>query len=151
MKGNKHATTPTEYINDLPLEQKRALTIIRSVIKKNLAKGFKETMNWGMICYEIPLSVFPDTYNKKPLIYAALASQKNYMAVYLSGIYVNANKYKKFIAEYKKTGKKFDVGKSCVRFKKLEDLPLDLIGKEVASMNMKQFIHIYEKYNRRKK
>lgn len=151
MKGNKHAKTPTEYINGLPLEQKRALTIIRSVIKKNLAKGFKETMNWGMICYEVPLSTYPSTYNKQPLVYAGLASQKNHMAVYLSGIYSDAQAYKKFIAEYKKTGKKLDVGKSCVRFKKLEDLPLDLIGKEVASMSMKQFIHIYEKYNHRKK
>ena len=90
------AKTVQEYLDSLPEDRKRQISDTRDVILKNLDKGFQEVMNWGMICYEIPLEVFPDTYNKKPLLYAALASQKNHMAVYMSGIYMDENLLKKF-------------------------------------------------------
>jgi hypothetical protein len=101
-------------------------------------------MNWGMITYEVPLEVYPDTYNKQPLMFAALASQKNHMAVYLTGIYMSDAARDEFEKAYRATGKRFDVGKSCVRFRKLEDLPMDLIGKTVASLPMDQLIARFE-------
>ena len=97
-------------------------------------------MNWGMISYEVPLSVCPDTYNGQPLLYAALASQKNHMAVYLSGIYMDDELREDFERKYRETGKRFDCGKSCVRFRKLEDLPLQLIGESVAGMPPEDFV-----------
>ena len=97
-------------------------------------------MNWGMITYQVPLEVYPDTYNKQPAMYAALASQKNHMAVYLTGIYMDEEARQEFETAYRATGKRFDVGKSCVRFKKLDDLPLPLIGDSIASIGMEEFV-----------
>ncbi|KAA3619428.1 MAG: DUF1801 domain-containing protein [Calditrichaeota bacterium] len=139
------AKTVTEYLAELPEERMKALRKVRETILEYLPKGYEEVMDWGMITYQVPLSVYPDTYNKKPLLYAALASQKNYMAVYLSGIYIDEKKAKKFEEEYKATGKRFDCGKSCVRFRKLEDLPLPLIGKTIASLEMEAFVNIIKK------
>ncbi len=92
MKSN--ATTIDEYLSTLPPERAEQIATVREVILQNLPEGYEESMNWGMICYQVPLTTYPDTYNKQPLMYAALASQKNHMAVYLSGIYTfeeNAN------------------------------------------------------------
>ena len=100
-------------------------------------------MNWGMITYEVPLETCPETYNGKPLMYAALASQKNHMAVYLTGIYMSNETRREFETAYKATGKRFDAGKSCVRFRKLEDLPLPLIGETIASLEVKEFVNYY--------
>ncbi len=97
-------------------------------------------MNWGMITYQVPLKTYPDTYNSQPLMYAALASQKNHMAVYLMGIYSAEGSRREFETAYKATGKRFDVGKSCVRFKKLDDLPLPLIGDTIAGMAVEEFV-----------
>ena len=137
--------TVEEYLKSLPEDRRRAISTVRKVILKNLSKGFEETMNFGMIAYQIPLKDYPVTYNGQPLMYAALASQKNYMAVYLMGIYTGLESRGKFEAAYKATGKKFDAGKACVRFKKLEDIPLDLIGKVIASISVKKYISLYEK------
>ena len=100
-------------------------------------------MNWGMITYEVPLDTFPDTYNGKPLMYVALASQKNHMSVYLIGCYILPEIRNKFKNAYKQSGKKFDAGKSCIRFKKVQDLSLELIGKTIGSMSVEQFIENY--------
>jgi len=97
-------------------------------------------MNWGMITYQVPLSVHPDTYNKQPLMYAALASQKNHMALYLTSIYMDPAAQAAFEQEYRASGKRYDVGKSCVRFRRIGDLPLDLIGRTIGSMTMQEFI-----------
>ena len=139
------AKTVKEYLDNLQPDRRESIEKVRSVILKNLPKGYKEVMNWGMITYEVPLSIKADTYNKKPLMYAALASQKNHMAVYLSNIYSDEEKAQTFEEEYRATGKRYDVGKSCVRFRKLEDLPLDLIGKEIASSSVEEFVSFYEK------
>jgi len=134
------ATTIDAYIQALPADRIEQIKQVRKVILENLPQGYEETMNWGMITYQVPLSVYPDTYNKQPLLYAALASQKNHMAVYLSGIYMFDEKAESFHQAYKDTGKRMDIGKSCVRFRKLEDLPLELIGKTIASLPMNQFV-----------
>ena len=132
-----------QYLNGLPEDRKESLSIVREAIVKNLPTGYVEVMNWGMITYEVPLETFPDTYNGKPLMYVALASQKNHMSVYLMGCYMSPEIRKKFENAYKQSGKKFDAGKSCIRFKKEEDLPLELIGKTIGSMSVEQFIEHY--------
>jgi uncharacterized protein YdhG (YjbR/CyaY superfamily) len=93
-----------------------------------------------MIAYQVPLEAYRDTYNKKPLMYAALAAQKNHMAVYLMAVYMDEAARRDFEAAYRATGKRYDVGKSCVRFRKLADLPLELIGKSIASVSMSEFV-----------
>ena len=134
------ATSIEEYLESLPEDRSDAISEVRDAILKNLPKGYEEVMNWGMITYEVPLEVFPDTYNKKPLMYAALASQKNNMAVYLSGIYGDEALRLDFETKYRATGKRMDMGKSCVRFRKLDHLPLDLVGKAIAAIDMESFI-----------
>jgi len=145
------AKTVEEYINALPAERQQAIGRVRAVILENLPQGYEEVMNWGMITYQVPLSVKPDTYNKRPLMYAALASQKNHMAVYLSNIYANPVSREAFEREYRATGKRYDVGKSCVRFRKLDDLPLKLIGKAIAQTEMQEFISDYERMIEKRK
>ena len=131
-----------QYLNELPEDRKESLSIVREAIVKNLPTGYVEVMNWGMITYEVPLETFPDTYNGKPLMYVALASQKNHMSVYLTGCYMSLDVRDKFEKAYKKSGKRFDAGKSCIRFKKVNDLPLELLGKTIASMDVNKFIEL---------
>ena len=137
---HSNAKTVQQYISELPDDRKKAISTIRKTILANLPDGYEEVMNWGMITYQVPLETYPDTYNKKPLMYAALASQKNHMAVYLSGIYMSKELRKKFEKAYKATGKRYDVGKSCVRFRKLDDLPIDLIAMCIASIQIEDFV-----------
>jgi len=134
------ATTITEYLAEMPEDRRESITKVRDTIIKHLPEGYEEALNWGMITYQVPLEVYPDTYNKKPLMYAALANQKNHMAVYLTGIYMDEDLYQDFEEKYRNTGKRFDVGKSCVRFRKLEDLPLELIGKSIGAISIEDFI-----------
>ncbi len=139
------AETVEEYVESLPEDREQQIAQVRDVILANLPDGYVETMNWGMISYEIPLETHPNTYNGKPLLYAALASQKNHMAVYLSGVYGVDGAEPAFRARYLATGKKLDMGKSCVRFKTIEDLPLELIGETIASLSPEEFITGFEK------
>ena len=142
------AQTVYEYLDDLPPERLAAIETVRDVILDNLPEGYEEVMNWGMITYQVPLSTYLDTYNKKPLMLAALASQKNHMAVYLTGVYADDDARERFTDSYKATGKRLDMGKSCVRFRKLEDLPVELIGKAIAEFSVDEFIEISEKARR---
>ena len=134
------STTVADYLAKLPPDRRQSIEQVREIILKNLPEGYEEVMNWGMITYQVPLEIYPDTYNKKPLMYAALANQKNHMAVYLTGIYMDEKLNQEFEDSYKKTGKRYDVGKSCVRFRKLDDLPLPLIGESIKAMEMKEFV-----------
>jgi len=127
------AETVDQYISELPEDRKEPIRSVRDTILDSLPEGYEEVMNWGMITYQIPLSIYPDTYNGKPLMYAALASQKNHMAIYLTGIYMNEDRRKTFEKEYLATGKRYDAGKSCVRFRKLDDLPLELISNAISA------------------
>ncbi len=145
------ATTVEEYLESLPEDRKEAISAVRKVILENLPEGIEENMNWGMISYEVPLKTYPETYNKQPLMFAALASQKRHMAVYLTGIYMDEGVRKQFEADYRATGKRFDAGKSCVRFRKLEHLPLDLIGGAVGAMTLDEFITGFEAVFSKKK
>lgn len=138
------AETVEQYIKELPEERREAIKAVRKVILENLPEGYEEVINWGMITYQVPLATYPNTYNDKPLMYAALASQKNHMSIYLSGIYISEERRDTFESAYKASGKRYDAGKSCVRFRKVEDLPLPLIGETIASMDVNAFIRQYE-------
>ena len=134
------ATTVEQYLAELPADRREAISAVRDVIVENLPEGYRETMNWGMIAYEVPLEVYPDTYNGQPLMYAALASQKNHMAVYLTGVYMSEAAGEEFEEAYRATGKRFDVGKSCVRFRRLDQLPVQLIGEWIGRIPVQEFI-----------
>ena len=134
------ATTVKQYLSELPADRRAAIQTVRQVIIDNLPAGYEEAMNWGMITYQVPLATCPNTYNGQPLMYAALASQKHHMAVYLTGIYMDDAVKETFESAYRATGKRYDVGKSCVRFRKLEDLPLELIGESIALLGVKEFV-----------
>jgi hypothetical protein len=138
------ATTVEEYLAELSPDRRDAISAVRAVILERLPTGYVERMNWGMIAYEVPLATYPDTYNKEPLLYAALASQKNYMAVYLQGIYGDQALREQFEAAYRATGKRFDVGKSCVRFRRLDDLPLEVVGDAVAAVPVERLCAMHD-------
>ena len=138
------AETVAEYIKTLPKERKDAVIKLRKVILKNLPKGYEESMQLGMIGYTVPLKSHSNTYNKQPLAYASIASQKNHMSIYLMNIYSDKKTANWFVKEFKKTGKKLNMGKCCIRLKKIEDLPIELIGKAIAKKPVKEFIEKYE-------
>jgi hypothetical protein len=144
------AKTVEEYLETLPEDRREAISAIREVILANLPEGYEENMNWGMISYEIPLSRYPKTYNKQPLGVAALASQKNYMSLYLMTVYGDKDTEAWFHGRYRASGKKLDMGKSCVRFRRLDDLPLDLVGETIRRVSVDKYIERYEQARRQK-
>jgi len=142
------ATTPEEYIQEAPEERQEALKKLRKTIQQNLPKGFEEGMQYGMIGYYVPHSAYPAGYHCKPeepLPFMSFASQKNSVNLYHSGIYANKKLHDWFVNEYPKHVKmKLDMGKSCVRFKKVEHIPYDLIAELVQKMSIEEWISIYE-------
>ncbi|WP_273565405.1 DUF1801 domain-containing protein [Maribacter halichondriae] len=143
------ADTPKEYIEQLPEERKKVVTRIRDIINKNIPKGFKEQMSYGMLGWVVPHSRYPDGYHcdpKLPLPFINLASQKNFVALYHSGIYADQKFYDWFVSEYPKHCKrKLDMGKSCIRLKSMDDIPYDLIAELCSKMTSEDWIDIYEK------
>lgn len=143
------AETPEQYIEQLPEDRKKAIQKLRKVIIKNLPKGFKEGIGYGMIGYVVPHSIYPKGYHcnpKLPLPLMSIASQKNFIALYHMGIYADKKLMDWFISEYKKfSQKKADMGKSCLRFKKAEEIPYELIGKLAAKITPDEWIKLYEK------
>ena len=138
------AATVEEYLGELPAERRQTVEAVRTVIRDNLPDGYEEAMQFGMISYVVPLERYPKTYNGQALSYAALASQKNYVSVYLMNIYSDVETERWFTERYRASGKRLDMGKACVRFKKLDDLPLDLIAEAVALTSVDSFIELYE-------
>ncbi len=142
------ATTPEQYIKELPADRKEAITQLRNTVLKNLPKGFKETMSYGMLGYVVPHEIYPAGYHcdpKLPLPFAGMASQKNFIAFYHMGIYANPELLKWFTTEYPKhSSAKLDMGKSCIRFKKPEHIPYKLIGELIKKISVKDWIKMYE-------
>ncbi|MAE67561.1 MAG: hypothetical protein CMJ18_25165 [Phycisphaeraceae bacterium] len=134
------ASTPTAYLRELEPDRRRVISEVRKMIRAHLPAGYEEAMNWGMICYQVPLSACPDTYNGQPLMYAALAAQKRYCALYLTAVYQHASLEKRLRRAFDKSGLKLDMGKSCVRFRTAGDLPMEQIGRIVAATPMERFI-----------
>jgi hypothetical protein len=142
---SSNSATVDEYLASLPEERREVVARVRDVVLRNLPAGYTETMALGMIAYGIPLERYPNTYNGQPLGYVAIAAQKNYFSLYLMGVYGDPRREEWMRDEFRKAGKKLDMGKSCVRFRKLDDLPLGAIGELVASITPEQYIEIYEK------
>ena len=142
------ATTPQQYLDELPEERKEPINKLRKQILDNMPKGIEEQMNYGMLGYVIPHSVYPDGYHcdtSKPLPFMNIASQKNFIGVYSMVLYSKKDLYDWFTTEYAKRCKyKLDMGKSCIRLKKKEDIPFDLIGELAAKVSTEEWIDIYE-------
>ncbi len=142
------AKTPDEYIAAIPEERKQAMSTLRKVITDNLPKGFSEEISYGMIGYVVPHSLYPDGYHcdpKLPLPFMNIASQKNFIAVYHSGIYANKELMDWFVGEYPKHVKtKLDMGKSCIRFKRIDQIPMKLIAELASKMTPREWIDMYE-------
>ena len=149
--AKSEALSVEEYLSELPPERREAISAVRQVILEHLPAGFVETMQYGMISYVVPLETYPETYNGSPLAVASLASQKNHMAVYLMNTYGDPETERWFTERYRATGKRLDMGKSCVRFRKLDDLPIELIGEAVARTPLTSFIRMYEDSRRASK
>ncbi len=149
------ANTPEEYIAQLPEDRKEVISKIRTTIQQNLPKGFHECISYKMLGYVVPHSLYADGYHcdpKLPLPFINLASQKNFIALYHSGIYADQKMYDWFVKEYPKHSKrKLDMGKSCIRFKKMDDIPYTLIGELVSKMTPENWITLYEKNVKTKK
>ncbi len=134
------ATTVPEYLAELEPERRELVSLIRAIVNENIDPGFEEMIDFGMIAWVVPLEREPDTYNGHPLMYAALASQKRYVSLYLMGIYSNAERAAWFRDAYVGTGLKPDMGKSCVRFTKPDAVPTRLIGEAVSAFSVESFL-----------
>ncbi len=143
------ATSPEQYINELPKDRKEVIKKLRKTILEKIPSGFEEQMSYGMLGYVVPHSIYPDGYHcspELPLPFMNVASQKNFVALYHSGIYASKELHDWFVDEYPKYVKtKLDMGKSCIRFKKLETIPYELIGELCAKMTVDEWITLYEK------
>ena len=143
------AATVSEYLTQLPPEQRAALQAVRSVVLQNLPNGFEEAMGWGAITYAIPLADYPDTYNGQPLCVAALSAGKQYCSIHLMAAYGDPKTREWLEQQFVKAGKKLDMGKACVRFRKPDDLPLDAIGALIGRITPAKYIKAYEESRRR--
>src|SRR5260370_33502607 len=139
-----NVSTVEQYLAELPEGRSAVVSAVVAVIRKNLPRGYREGINWGMIAYEVPLQRYPTTYNKQPLNYAAVAAQKNHFAVYVTCVDDGSTRKEQLRAEFEKAGKKLDMGKSCIRFKKLDDIDLGAIGRLIAQTPVDKFIARYE-------
>jgi hypothetical protein len=147
MATAKQYASVKEYLDSLPEDRRKALSKVRAAVNRRLPKGYKEGMQYNMIGWFVPHKLYPDGYHcdpKQPLPFASLASQKNHMALYLMCTYLDAKHKAWFEKAWKQTGKKLDMGKACVRFKSIDDLPLDLIEEAVARVPVADFIATYE-------
>ncbi|MBA9074959.1 uncharacterized protein YdhG (YjbR/CyaY superfamily) [Flavobacterium gossypii] len=142
------AKNPKEYLDSLPDDRKEAIGKLRNSILEKLPKGFEESMNYGMLCYNVPFSIYPNGYHcnpEMPLPFLSLASQKNFIALYHMGIYADPELLNWFVAEYPKHSKqKLDMGKSCIRFKKMDQIPYELIAELLGKITPEKWIEMYE-------
>jgi len=142
------ATSPDDYVSQLPEERAIVISKLRSLIQENIPEGFTEELSYGMIGYVVPHSLYPDGYHCKPelpLPFLSIASQKNFIAFYHMGVYADPKLYSWFVAEYPKYCKrKLDMGKSCIRFKKMDDVPYELLAELVAKVTVSDWVRLYE-------
>jgi uncharacterized protein YdhG (YjbR/CyaY superfamily) len=138
------AKTVDGYLAELPDDRRAVVETVLTLVRKNLPEGYRETLNYGGVCWAIPLEDYPETYNGEPLCYAALAAQKNHYAIYLMSVYGDPKQEAMLRDGFAKAGKKLDMGKSCVRFRRLDDLALDVVAKTIAATPPKKYIEIYE-------
>lgn len=142
------ATSVEEYLEQLPADRRTAVEAVRDVVNRHLPDGYREAMGFGMVTWAVPLETYPDTYNGQPLMIAALASQKNHLSLYLMGLYTDESELAWFQQQYAARGLKLDMGKSCVRFKRIDQLPLDLVGEVIARITPEMLIARHERARR---
>lgn len=140
---SNHIQTPEEYLESIPKERRPVISQMRQLVLDNLPKGYVETISWGMLSYDIPLEVFPDTYNKQPLNYAGLAARKQKNSLYLMAAYTSPEAWQSLLDAYTAQGLTADLGKSCLRFNKPEDLPLEKVGELIRFKTPEEFIEMY--------
>ena len=138
------AATVADYLDELPTERRAEIARVRDLINEAMPQGYREGIGYGMIGWVIPLEHYPDTYNGQPLPYAGLAAQKNYNSLYLNCAYASKERAERLKAAFAAAGKKLDMGKSCIRFRKADELALDAIRDEIASTPPDEFIRIHE-------
>jgi hypothetical protein len=138
------AATPDAFIAELPPERVELVTRLRDLVNRAIPPGYEEGMSWGMIGWEVPLSRYPDTYNKQPLVFAALAAQKNHTALYLNCLYASAERTERLRAAWAAEGKTLDRGKSCLRFKRWDDVAEGPLAEAIAGVPLEAFIAEYE-------
>jgi hypothetical protein len=143
------ARTVAGYMAEQPADRRAELSRVRQVLRKHMPRGYKEGMGWGAITWSVPLKVYPDTYNMQPLCYAALAAQKNYLSVYLMCVYGDKSRSARLKAGFKAAGKKLNMGKSCIRFQKADDLALDVIGELIAGVPMDRYVALAKSVRRK--
>jgi len=149
MKPASNVTTPAQYIASLPADRAKTITTVRALVNKHIPRGYEECLIWGTIGWTIPLSRYPDTYNKQPICYVALSSQKNFCSLYMMAAYWDASQsgtsqLEQLKAAFKTAGKKLDMGKCCVHFQSPDDLPLEAIGKLISAISTEKWIEMYE-------
>ena len=142
--ASSKAKTVEEYLAELPEDRRTVIASVRALVNRHIPDGYVEAMSWGMIAWEVPLSRYPTTYNKQPLPYVALAAQKQYYALYLTVCYANSAQDVVLRNAYADAGMKLDMGKSCLRFKKPDDLLPEVIGRVIASTPVDTLIAQYE-------
>jgi hypothetical protein len=153
MKPPSHVKTPVQYIASLPADRAKTIATVRALVNKHIPRGYEECVVWGTIGWAIPLSRYPDTANKQPLCYVALASHKNYCTLYLFGAYTpgNGSQLEQLKAAFQSAGKKLDMGKCCVHFQSPDDLPLEAIARLISAIPSEEWIAIYEQSRSRTK
>ena len=139
------AATVKQYLDELPPDRRAVVSRVRAAVNKAMPKGYEEGMLWGMIAWYVPLKRYPDTYNKQPLAYVALAAQKNKYSLYLMGVYGEKKQEQALKAAFDALGRKPDMGKSCLRFADPAHIPLDAIQKLIAAVSVDQYLEHYEK------
>jgi uncharacterized protein YdhG (YjbR/CyaY superfamily) len=141
--------TVEEYLAQLPPERAEVVETVRELVLANLPEGIEESMNFGMIAYEIPLSRYPETYNGQPLMYAALAAQKHHYALYLHSVYASDEVERELRDAYAAADVRLDAGRSCVRFKRLDQLLPDAVARAIGAVSVDEYIELYESSRRR--
>ncbi len=144
------ASTVADYLAELPPERRAVMARVRDALNAVMPDGYREGMGYGMMGWDVPLEDYPDTYNKQPLAYAGLAAQKNSYSLYLTCVYSDPARVQRLRTAAAAMGKRLDMGKSCIRFKRAEDLPLDAICEEIASTSPTEFIRLYEDSRKRR-
>jgi hypothetical protein len=143
MVKKRPALTVNEWLASVPADRRDAINAVRDAVNAHLPHGYEETVDWGMLAWVVPLAKFPDTHNGRPLMLAALGAHTKVMTIYLMTVYGDPKIRKEFEAAYRKTGKRLDIGGSCVHFKTLDDLPLDVVGNAIARVTLDKYVERY--------
>src|SRR5262245_11271315 len=145
MVTKRPTLTVSQWLASVPADRKNAIHAVRDAVNEHLPQGYEETVDWGMLAWVVPLATLPNTHNGRPLLFAALGAHRKLMTLYLGSVYGDPKLWRAFESAYKRTGKKLHVGGSCVHFKKLDDLPLDVVGNTIARIAVDQYVERYVK------